>query len=149
MTWLVYILAVVLLFGTFTFLAVPNGRWKVAAVLTFIAMTGTVFAGSFELLGKPKPISLEFRNLKGSTILAYTFVEGTAIYLWLDRNGVPMTFVLPWSTEQAQDIQDAVEGAAKIGGTAQLNPNIDGVPDAPDTGDISDVVPPTPPAPKG
>lgn len=149
MTWLIYILAVVLVFGTFTFLAVPNGRWKVAAVLTFIAMTGTVFAGSFELLGKPKPISLEFRDLKGSTILAYTFVEGTAIYLWLDRNGQPMTFVLPWSTEDAQDIQDAVEGAGKIGGTAQLGAKIDGIPDAPDNGEIANVVPPTPPAPKG
>ncbi len=148
MTWLIYILAIVLAFGTFTFLAVPKGRWKIAAVLTFIALTGTVFAGSFELLGRPKPISLEFHDLKGSTILAYTLVEGEAIFLWIDRNGEPLTIVLPWSTQSAQEVQDAVEGAGKIGGTAALGDKIDGVPDAPDNGEIAQIVPPLPPEPK-
>ncbi len=149
MTWLIYILAVVLVSGVVTFLVVPRGRWKIVAVVTFVLQTAIIFPGAFELLGKPKPVSLVFHDLKGSTILAYTFVEGKSIYLWIDLNGAPMTLVLPWSTEDAQDIQDAMERAGKIGGTAQLGAKIDGVPDAPDNGEIADVVPPTPPAPKG
>lgn len=148
MTWLVYIQVAILVFGVFTFLAVPWGRWKVAAVLVFVALTVIINAGAIELLGKPKPISLVFHDLKGSTIIAYTFIEGKSIYLWVDLNGAPMTLVLPWSVRDAQDIQDAVEGAGKIGGTAALGDKIDGVPDAPDNGEIADIIPPRPPEPK-
>lgn len=149
MTFLIYIMAVVLLFGTFTFLAVPRGRWKIAAVLTFVALIVTVYGGAFELMGRSKPIALEWHQLKGSRIYGYVLVEGRAIYLWLDRNGEPVAYVLPWSITNAQEVQDAMEGAGKIGGTALLGPKIDGVPDAPDNGEIAKIKPPAPPAPKG
>jgi hypothetical protein len=148
MNWLMLVCVFVVILGAFVFASVKGARWKIVAVAVFLGLVVTVFGGAFELLGKPKPVSLEFRDLKGSTILAYTLVENVAIYLWIDRDGQPMTIVLPWSTEDAQNVQDAVQGAAKMGGTAELGPKIDGLPEAPDNGEIAKIEPPKPLEPK-
>jgi hypothetical protein len=148
MKWLAIVSIFVVILGSFTFLAVPKGRWKVLAVLTFTALTVTLFPGAFELLGHAKPIAWEWHKLKGSRIYGYVLVENRAIYLWLDRNGEPVAYVLPWSITDAQEVQDAIEGAGRLGGAAVMGPQIDAVPDAPDGGEIAKIVPPLPLEPK-
>ena len=70
-----------------------------------------------EFLGHPKPIALEWRDGE-ATVIANSFDEGEAIYLWLlwaDEN-VPRAYVVPWDEHVAAEIAAAVEGVEQEGG---------------------------------
>jgi hypothetical protein len=50
-------------------------------------------------------------------VLAYKFIEGESIYLYLNIEGVeePLPIVLPWDLGQAKKIQELYEAARKLG----------------------------------
>lgn len=148
MTWLLSTTLFVALLGAFVYASLPPGRWKIAAVCVFLALSATVFWGAFELLGKPKPIALTFSSLAGAHVYAYTLEEGQAIFLWISLDGEPLTLRLPWSTADAQSFQDAFMSAGQSGGEVTLGPKIDTLTDAPDNGEITQVTPPAALSPK-
>lgn len=70
-----------------------------------------------EFLGHPKPIAVEWRAGE-ATVVATSFAEGEAIYLWLlwpDEN-VPRAYAVPWDERVAAEIAAAVEGVEQDGG---------------------------------
>jgi hypothetical protein len=77
------------------------------------------YASFAALLSKPKPVSLEWVRAatKEANVLGSSIQEGTAIYIWLQVPGLdePRAYVLPWSREVAQQLQEARRKAEEQG----------------------------------
>jgi uncharacterized SAM-binding protein YcdF (DUF218 family) len=107
-----------LLLGAFVFLVLPRGRlWqRTASATVFVLLIALVYGGSIELLGRPKPVRLEWRDMEKAQVLGASMREDQAIYLWLQFDGAPepKVYTLPWSLETAQNLQNAMqEGEAQ------------------------------------
>ena len=95
---------------------------RAAAVVVAVALIGVVGFALVEQLGRPKPVRVEWVQSQGDVaVLGSRMIEGKAIYLWLGLPGVaePRAYVLPWSIKVANDLQKALEEAAKSGGEAR------------------------------
>jgi hypothetical protein len=112
--------AFTLLLGAFIFAVLPQGtrRQRVASVFVFVLLIGAVYAGSIDLLSLPKPVRLEWRSLAKAEVLGASIREGKAIYVWLriGDSPEPRSYMLPWNTEVAQQLQDAMQ-AGQANGT--------------------------------
>ena len=110
-----------LLLGAFIFLILPRARLarRTLSVGIFVLLIGVIYGGSIELLGRPKPLRLEWRGTADAQVLGAMPVENEAIYVWLVMPGAsePCAYVLPWSLEAAQQLQDAMN-QAEADGTA-------------------------------
>jgi hypothetical protein len=107
-----------LLLGAFIFFVLPRGRvWQRATSATiFLVLIGVVYGGSIELLSRPKPLRLEWRDATEAKVIGATLREGEAIYVWLEVPGadMPRAYALPWDLQMAQQLQNAMqEGQAK------------------------------------
>ena len=108
-----------LLLGAFIFLILPSGRLarRTLSVGIFVLLIGVIYGGSIELLGRPKPLRLEWRGTADAQVLGAMPIENEAIYVWLVMPGAtePCAYVLPWSMEAAQQLQDAMNQAEADG----------------------------------
>jgi hypothetical protein len=108
-----------LLLGAFIFLILPSARLarRILSVGIFVILIGVIYGGSIELLGRPKPLRLEWRGTADAQVLGAMPVENEAIYVWLVMPGAtgPCAYVLPWSLEAAQQLQDAMNQAEADG----------------------------------
>jgi len=107
-----------LLLGAFIFFVLPRGRvWQRATSATiFLVLIGLVYGGSIELLSRPKPLRLEWRDAAQARVIGATMREGEAIYVWIEVPGAdaPRAYALPWDMQMAQQLQNAMqEGQAK------------------------------------
>jgi len=107
-----------LLLGAFVFLVLPRGNsWQRAASATiFVVLLAVVYAGSIDLLSRPKPLRLEWRDAKEAQVVSASMREGEGIYVWLQFDGAsePRSYILPWDMKTAQQLQTAMqEGQAK------------------------------------
>jgi hypothetical protein len=116
--------AVVLIAAALAWIAVRSAGYmseRLGAMALALAMITVGYVGLLELLGRPKPIELEWG--RGSTeeaeVLASDLREGQAIYLWLRSDGEvePLSYRLPWSLEQAKSLLEATR-RAEASGTA-------------------------------
>ena len=119
--------AFALLLGTFIFLVLPRGRsWQRATSATiFVLLVALVYGGSVELLGRPKPLWLEWRELEKAQVLGASLRENEAIYVWLQFEGAPepKVYALPWNIPMAQELQTAMqEGEANGTGVEMTLP---------------------------
>jgi hypothetical protein len=77
------------------------------------------YASFAALLSKPKPVSLEWirASTKEALVLGSSIHEGSAIYVWLQMPDLdePRAYVLPWSREVAQQLQEARRKAEEQG----------------------------------
>ncbi|GBD44284.1 hypothetical protein HRbin40_01769 [bacterium HR40] len=77
-----------------------------------------------DLLSRPKPVSLEWwqKRAEEATVIAGTLREGRGIYLWLRLAGSdePRAYVLPWSRDLAQQLQQALAEAEERGGEVRM-----------------------------
>jgi len=93
---------------------------RVTATTLSVVLVGLFGASIVELLGRPKPVRLEWAERQGAEaeVLGSRLVEGKAIYLWLGLPGEPepRAYVLPWNLETAKELQKALEEAEKNGG---------------------------------
>lgn len=108
-----------LLLGGFVFLILPHaglGR-RALSVGVFVALIAVVYGGGIELLGRPKPLRLEWRDAADAQVVGAVPVEDEAIYVWLvtPTSPEPRAYVLPWSVQVAQQLQDALNQAAATG----------------------------------
>ena len=113
-----------LLLGTFIFLVLPRGRlWqRTASASLFVVLVVVVYAGSAELLGRPKPLRLEWRDAQHAQVLGSSMRENDAIYLWLQFEGdsEPRAYRLPWSIQAAQQLQTATQEGEANGTGVQM-----------------------------
>jgi hypothetical protein len=98
----------------------PRKVWvKVAAIVAAAAFLPVAYAGLAELLGRPKPMSLEWAggDLNDATVLDVQMRDGEAIYLWLGFEGVvePRSYVLPWDDKMARELHEAARAAEENG----------------------------------
>ncbi|MGF1625252.1 MAG: hypothetical protein ACFCVH_10235 [Alphaproteobacteria bacterium] len=97
---------------------------KIGAIALTVALFGTGYATAVELLGRPKPIGIEWagHDLAEARVIAAEMREDVAIYLWLGVDGVeaPVSYVMPWSMEAAQQLNGAMAEAAEEGGDVQM-----------------------------
>ena len=119
-TLLVYQLLIgyCLAFGGYVFLALAKQGWRRWGGPAFF---GTVLAGMIAVtilsMGIPRPLWSFVADHKEYTLIAWTFVEDKAIYVWVqasDGDSDPVVIQLPWSKEKA----DAITGEM-----TQLNQN--------------------------
>jgi len=94
-----------------------------ALVLTALLMAGG-YGGLMEVLGRPKPMKVAWTAEKAeeTTVLAARFIEGEAIYLWLESGEapIPRAYVLPWSMENAKQLNEATRQAESEGTVVQM-----------------------------
>jgi hypothetical protein len=110
-----------LLLGAFIFLILPRAGLarRALSVGIFVLLIAVVYGGSIEMLGRPKPLRLEWRDAANAQVVSAVPVENEAIYVWLIVPGSsePCAYVLPWSLEVAQQLQEATS-QAEADGTA-------------------------------
>jgi hypothetical protein len=108
-----------LLLGGFIFLILPRTSFARRAIATglFVVLIAIVYGGASELLGRPKPMRLEWRDAEKAEVVSAVPVENVAIYIWLTTQGSPepRAYTLPWSQQMAQQLQDAMSKAESDG----------------------------------
>jgi len=113
-----------LLLGAFIFLVLPHGRmWQRATAATvFLVLIGVVYVGSVELLSRPKPMRLEWRDVAQAKVIGATMREGEGIYVWLEVPGAnePRAYALPWDMPMAQQLQTAMQEGQANGTDVQM-----------------------------
>jgi hypothetical protein len=116
--------AFALLLGGFIFLVLPRGwHWqRTASAALFMLLVAVVYGGSAELLGRPKPLRLEWRDPQHAQVLGSSMRENEAIYVWLqfDDGSEPRVYRLPWSIETAQQLQTATQEGEANGTGVQM-----------------------------
>lgn len=102
-----------------------------ALLLTALLMAGG-YGALLEMLGRPKPMAVEWvadwaggsanQEDSDATVVAMRLSEGEAIYLWLETKDapVPRAYALPWSLEQAKQLNEAMREAEANGTKAQM-----------------------------
>lgn len=97
---------------------------KLAALALAMGFMPTAYAAMSELLGKPKPATLEWAlgQAQEATVLGSLARENEAIYLWLALDGVPepRAYVLPWSRALAEQLQAAQRAAGEQGSGVRM-----------------------------
>jgi hypothetical protein len=90
---------------------------KMLAVTGVALFLPAAYAGFAQLLALPKPVALEWwrAHAEEATVLASSFREEEAIYLWLQLRGLtePRAYVLPWSRDLAEQLQAAQRDASE------------------------------------
>ena len=113
-----------LLLGAFIFLVLPRGRpWqRTASASLFIVLVAIVYGGAAEILGRPKPLRMEWRDAQQAKVLASSMRENEAIYLWLqfDDGTEPRAYRIPWSMQAAQQLQNATREGEANGADVQM-----------------------------
>jgi len=108
-----------LLLGSFVFLVLPRGRtWqRVMSTGIFIVLIAVVYGGSIDLLSRPKPMRLEWRDATRAQVLSASIREGEGIFVWLQLAGAsePRSYALPWDMKMAQQLQNAMREAQANG----------------------------------
>ena len=89
--------------------------WKTAAVTLTAATLALGYLGYIDLLSQPKPLGLEIRHLKRVDVISAVLREGKAIYLWLNVEGEPRFYELPWNSVLALELQAAMREARQAG----------------------------------
>ncbi len=107
---------------------------KLSALVLSALLMATAYTGLVDLLGKPKPVTMEWAAaaVPEATVVAALPREGEAIYLWLrfDDSPEPRAYVLPWSREIAEQLQQATRQAAAEGTEVRMRRPFESAPDA-------------------
>src|SRR3546814_15454178 len=102
-TWIIGTAIFALWLGAYLFLVLPRARveQRVVSVGVFLILIGLVYGGATELLSRPKPLRLEWRDAGKAEVVSAMPIEDEAIYLWLSMpdEREPRAYVLPWSRD--------------------------------------------------
>ena len=98
----------------------PRQLWiKFGALATTVAFMPVAYASLSTMLGRPKPIEMEWsrQQLSEAAVLGARLEEGKAIYVWLGIDGVedPRSYSLPWDQELAKQLNSAQRTAQQNG----------------------------------
>lgn len=87
---------------------------KAQGIAAVLVLLGVSYLALADLIGRPKPIALEWlADGREVDVLAAVPIEGVAIYVYILTEGFdePLSIVIPWSQQAAQQLQDAQEKA--------------------------------------
>ncbi len=122
-----------LVLGALIFVLLPRERpWqRAAAVGLYVVLLATVLAGGVDVLGRPKPVRLEWRAVPQAKLIAATMRESEGIYLWLEVPGesAPRAYAMAWSAEAASQLEKAMSEAQENGTGVAVSRPFDGDPD--------------------
>ena len=109
-----------LLIGGFALLCLRVARWgwgRLAIILALLTLLGSLGLANAELLGRPKPYAIEWRKSPDATLIAWTYREGVAIWVWAQVPGdtEPRSYRLPWSDRTAEELVQAIDEAGRDG----------------------------------
>ena len=109
-----------LLSGGFAILCMRAGQsavGRVAIVGVLLALLGVMAVAGSELLGRPKPYAIELHRSPDATLIAWTYREGVAIWVWAQVPGdvEPRSYRLPWSERGAEERGQATDEAGRDG----------------------------------
>ncbi len=96
---------------------------KVGALVLSALLMASSYGGFLELMGRPKPTTLEWiSQAEEATVVGVRMREGEAIYLWLELEtpSEPRSYVIPWTKEEAQQLQSAMQEAEANGGEVRM-----------------------------
>ncbi len=92
---------------------------KMGALATAAVFLPVAYVSLSEMLSRPKPIDSEWarRELAEATVIGSQMVEGQAIYVWLNIEGVeePRAYALPWNEKVARQLHGARRNAEANG----------------------------------
>ena len=112
------------LLGAFIFSILPSVGLarRMLSVGLFVALIAVVYGGGVELLSRPKPMRLEWRDAAAAQVLSAVPVDGESIYVWLrlPSSSEPRAYALPWSVDAAQQLQTAMSDAEAKGTAVQM-----------------------------
>ena len=101
---------------------------KLAALALAALLMAGGYGGLLEVLGRPKPVALILsgKTAEDATVVATRIREGEAIYLWLESEAapVPRAYVLPWSLEDAKQLNKAQRQAKAVGTKVQMRQDV-------------------------
>ena len=132
--------------AVWTYLCLPRARYRILSTLIFLAMSIGTFAAGVEMLGKPKSIALEWRELAGMEIAGIIWNENEqVVYIWASGGGAPVAYSFPWPSDQkeADELQDIWRQREQSGDKLYLTGNLGG-----EDGDIAEVIAEEPLPPK-
>jgi len=94
-----------------------NSRGRTLILLLFAMMLPAAYAAPASLLGRAKPVTLEWLGSKvqEATVLSAIFKEDEAIYLTLLWGPAPNLYKLPWDRNMAEQLQQAMREADRNG----------------------------------
>ncbi len=94
-----------------------NRMARTIILLLFALMLPAAYAAPAALLGRAKPVTLEWlgSNVQEATVLSSTVVENEAIYLTLLWQQTPNLYRLPWDRRMAEQLQEAQREAQRNG----------------------------------
>lgn len=108
-------IAIAVTIALYTFLLLPKSKYPWSVNIAFITVLIVLYSGFVLELGKAKPIEIEFNPMPENVkVIAATWVEGEAIYLWVQLNK-PIAYVLPWDEETARNLQGTQEAMKETG----------------------------------
>lgn len=85
------------------------------AVLFVALFIPATFLAYNDLLSRPKPISLEWASTESATVISAVTIEDEAIWLWLQSDDGPRSYVMPWSETKARELHEAQRQARESG----------------------------------
>jgi hypothetical protein len=133
--------AIVVAMGLFIWLCLPGARSRVIATTVFTLLTMGAFAANVESTGQPKPVALEWRDISEAELVGLTWNESLhLVYVWVMREGEPISYVLPWPADQKKmgQLQDKWRRRGATGDEFHFTGD----------GEVAKVVPPKPMAEK-
>jgi hypothetical protein len=106
----IFFAAVVLLLGGYVYILLPRAKYGGWANVIFATLLILSYGSFAELLGRAKPITLSVFGDDSIQLISATWVEGEAIWLWVQEDE-PRAYVLPWSEEEVRQLMGAMEKA--------------------------------------
>ena len=97
---------------------------RIGAVALLLCFVPVGLGGLAALTGEPRRANLEWlaRNVEDIEVRGFDLREGIAIFVYATVPGYdrPQSYEFPWSTPQAEQLQDAAAKAEAEGGTLRL-----------------------------
>ncbi len=95
-------------------------RRTIVTAVIFAVFSITVVALAIEMHSRPKPVAMEWRTAETADVLWYEMDEGQALYFVLRMPKGPRFYVMPWDSEQAEQLLKAGREAGE-GGTIKMS----------------------------
>lgn len=107
----------VVILGAFMFATYYGILGRITSALFYVVISSLFLISVSESIGKPKPTWSEVRAINKAILISALPVYEDKIYLWLlpDGSDVPVAYVMPWTMEAAQGLQNAMRLAGENG----------------------------------
>ena len=88
-------------------------RWRISGFFIGATLISLLFISILELLSRPKPAHLElfYKDIPEVVLLHASWEEEVALYILVEIPGVeePRLYILPWSREDAEQFEQAMQ----------------------------------------